>query len=627
MDPIIDLHHFIYRTLWLGIFLSGIWMPVVSAAQTGPGGVGNATNNGLWLRGDAANYLPDEPVSIWLDQSGNGNHVRQTNAAQQPIFREGIINEYPMIEFDDVSSAGQNDFLTAPSHPSLDNTAGLTIFTVTQRSNTGSAHSIISKRRNIGDNAAYMVFFFTGNYLNVDIVDNNNRFTSNPFGTGVFQNRIWTARYDGTAGSTVRSRIYLGENLVITWPENDSSIPAYDSPLVIGSTHVGDIRSFGGHMAEIILYGKAVNDAERIIVNNYLSAKYSILLASNDAYVMDEPVNGNFDHEVAGIGRINAANQHLDAQGTGLVRILNASNLGDNEFLIWGHDNGIAEAVEFIDVPPSVEARFQRIWRVSERSTAGASVDVGAIDLRVDLNGLGTIDHDDLVLLVDTDNDGLFEDEMPITGALDLGGDIYEFASVTALVDFSRFTFGTTNAAFTPLPVDLIRWEGTCQDGKTVLQWETATEKENDFFSIERSTDAKNWVSVVRVEGAGNSEVRLEYEFHGVESISGISYFRLKQTDRDGTFTYSPVISINCPQASKFSLTLAPNPSNGIFKINLSQAGSEIHIFDTIGKTIFYQQVETQETFIDLSGFPSGIYFLQAWNGREMVGKKVVVER
>ncbi|MCH6235255.1 T9SS type A sorting domain-containing protein [Cognataquiflexum rubidum] len=69
-------------------------------------------------------------------------------------------------------------------------------------------------------------------------------------------------------------------------------------------------------------------------------------------------------------------------------------------------------------------------------------------------------------------------------------------------------------------------------------------------------------------------------------------------------------------------MTVAPNPSNGIFQINLSQAGIEIHIFDSMGKPIFQQQVETQETFIDLSGFPFGIYFLKAWNGREVVGER-----
>lgn len=87
------------------------------------------------------------------------------------------------------------------------------------------------------------------------------------------------------------------------------------------------------------------------------------------------------------------------------------------------------------------------------------------------------------------------------------------------------------------------------------------------------------------------------------------------------------VIQLTCQQESKFSLTVFPNISNGICKTNLSQANSEIHIFDAMVKSVHQQQVETQETFIDLSRFPSGIYFLQAWNGRSLVGRRVVVER
>ncbi|MCH6235253.1 T9SS type A sorting domain-containing protein [Cognataquiflexum rubidum] len=602
-------------------------MPIGSPAQTGPGGVGNATNNVLWLRADGSNYADGDQVSIWLDQSGNGNHVEQPNAAQQPIFYSGLMNGYPVIEFDNNFTAGQNDFLRNLNPFNLDGTPGLTIFTVTRRNALGDARVIISKRVNVDDNASYMVFFFNSNFLNVDIVNLDNRFTTGPTGFSNGANWLLSVRYDGTSPIGQRSRVYNGENLVITWTENATSIPTNNSPLVIGATHIGNNRPFGGNMAEIIQYRTAVNVAERIIVNNYLSAKYNIVLGINDVYVMDDPANGNYDHEVAGIGRFDVSNMHLDAQGTGLVRILNASNLGDNEFLMWGHDNGIAQATEFIDVPGIVEARFNRVWRVSERSTAGAAVDVGAIDLRVDLNGLGAIDVDDLVLLVDTDNDGAFQDETAISGAIDLGGDIYQFTGVTALADTRRFTFGTTDAAFTPLPVDLITWEGSCEDGKTVLKWVTAQEKENDFFTIERSLDAKNWVEVVKIDGAGNSEVQLEYEFKGLESIPGTTYFRLKQTDFDGTFAYSKIIRVTCQEESKFSLTVYPNPSNGIFKINLSQAGAEISIFDSTGKPVFHQQVQTQETFIDISDFPSGIYFLQAWNGREVVGKKVVVER
>jgi hypothetical protein len=90
-------------------------------------------------------------------------------------------------------------------------------------------------------------------------------------------------------------------------------------------------ESWNGDIAEVIAYNQAVNSAQRIIVNNYLSAKYNLPLSANNVYTMDDPGSGNYDHEVAGIGRVDANNIHNDAQGSGIVRILNPSDLGNNE--------------------------------------------------------------------------------------------------------------------------------------------------------------------------------------------------------------------------------------------------------------------------------------------------------
>src|SRR5690606_37109170 len=99
-------------------------------------------------------------------------------------------------------------------------------------------------------------------------------------------------------------------------------------------------ESWDGDIAEVIAFNTAVNEAQRIIINNYLSAKYNLPLSEFDFYTMDDVGNGDYDHDVAGIGRVNALNQHTDARGSGIVRILNATNLDDDEFLIWGHDGG-----------------------------------------------------------------------------------------------------------------------------------------------------------------------------------------------------------------------------------------------------------------------------------------------
>ena len=208
------------------------------------------------------------------------------------------------------------------------------------------------------------------------------------------------------------------------------------------ATNNGGLR---GYINEFIVYNFAINQAQTTIVNNYLSAKYGLVLNANDLYTMDNPAFGDFDNEVAGIGRVNASNLHNDAQGSGIIRVLNPTNLDNNEFLIWGHDGGDLSFSNFADSPSSGDfVRLDRVWRVSEVNTSNSSVDVGGIDLRISVSELGTIPVSALNLMVDTDNDGSFADETPISGASDLGGGIYEFSNVTAIADQMRFTLATS---------------------------------------------------------------------------------------------------------------------------------------------------------------------------------------
>src|SRR5690606_33951886 len=103
----------------------------------------------------------------------------------------------------------------------------------------------------------------------------------------------------------------------------------------------------------------------------------------------------------------------------GIVRVYNPTNLGDNEFFMWGHDNGSVTTINTVDVPAGVQGRLQRVWRVSERNTT-TSVTVGNLDVMFDLTDIGPITASDLRLLIDHDGDGSFSD----AGTLAIGGAI-----------------------------------------------------------------------------------------------------------------------------------------------------------------------------------------------------------
>jgi hypothetical protein len=588
-----------------------------SFAQTGPGGVGNSANNAFWIRADlgTSTTTNGSPVSSWQDVSGNGNNISQTTAVQQPVYTASLMNGYPAVLFDNNSTAGQNDYFSGVDDPSLDNTNGLTIFTVVRQTNlAGAARSIIAKRTNVGVNQAYMFFFYTSDRIHTDIVSNDNRFmTPAPaFTTGT--NYILNLHYDGTLAAGSRAKVYAGQTLLVTSTETAATIPDYNSPLIVGATHVGDNRAFGGYISEIIIYREALGLSERILVDNYLSAKYDIALASNNVYTMDTPGNGNYDHDVAGIGRESATDLNTDGQGTGIVRVLNATGLDNNEYMMWGHDNDVLQAINSTDIPAGIDARVERVWRTSMSNKAGTAVDVGAVDMRWDLNGLGAVTASDLRLLVDTDNDGIFADETPIAGASDLGGGIYSFAGVSALSDQRRFTIATINLIQTPLPVELVLFDAKSDDNKTVdVFWQTKSEVNSAFFEVEHSQDGNNWLTIATKDAAGNSSAILDYRIVHQTPGLGANYYRLKQVDLDGAVAYSEIRFVSI---SNLNFTLYPNPSYNSFTISNSVGGfTYFKVFNSIGQLILFEDLkadseQSQRTF-DLEDFPAGIYFVE----------------
>jgi hypothetical protein len=382
-----------------------------------------------------------------------------------------------------------------------------------------------------------------------------------------------------------------------------------DGSYVAGQAHFGDFT-------EVIYYNYNLNFAENVIMSNYLAAKYGQTLTANDLYDEDNPANGNFDFEVAGIGRVNVSTLHDDSQGSAIVRILNPSNLGDNEYMIWGHNGGEQQASNFTDIPVGVDARFERVWRVSEVNSSGTAIDVGAIDMRWDLNSLLPIVTSDLRLLIDEDNDGFFNDETPIAGATHLGGNIYEFAGVTEITNNRRFTLATINRFDTPLPIDLIDFTAQKIGQKSVqLNWTTASEINNALFQIEKSTDNNSWNVISEIAGAGNSSHEKNYATNDLTPSNGLNYYRIKQIDFDGSFTISQTIALDFWN-SENTIRVYPNPTSQLITIAFnSEEVTPIQIFNSAGQEIGLDYLNptyhSKQLLLDFTNFPNGVYFFK----------------
>lgn len=574
-------------------------------SQTGPGGIGNASTLTLWLDIDRGITVTTDGASIalWSDQSGNGNDALQTVVSNQPTYRTGVVNGKSSLRFD-----GSDDWMGITMNANETNVTKFIVFKT--RGGDGSG-SIIATSTPVSASAGShdRQFGLLGNKVanrlwSVQTVSSSTDFNDN-------SSHILNVNY----GASLSGQEIYADGLFQISGNKPSSDFNWDEGLVIGG------HNYWGYLncdlMEIIEYSSIANTAQRIIIENYLAAKYNVSLSANDIYRQDNPGRGNYDHEVAGIGRIDASNIQDDSKGTGIVQILNPSGLGNNEFLIWGHDGGVQQATNTIDVPSGVEARFDRVWRVNEVDLSGSSVNVGAIDMRFDLSGLGPITASDLVLLVDTNNDGVFSDETPITGASSLGSGIYEFSSVTPIRNNRRFTIGTISVSTTPLPIELNYFSAKpIRNSLVAFNWQTATEINNDYFTIERSENGDFWEELHDVDGAGNSIQLIDYESVDYEPYSGISYYRLKQTDFNGLASYSGIRTVNLDRLIKNTLEVYPNPTiSDITIIGEESELDEIKIYNSLGEDVT-KLVEVKENTLrfkrlDLSQLSSGMYYVK----------------
>lgn len=168
-----------------------------------------------------------------------------------------------------------------------------------------------------------------------------------------------------------------------------------------------------------------------------------------------------------------------------------------------------------------------------------------------------------------------------------------------------------------PLPIELISFNvvAICPTS-VMLNWATSSEVNNDYYCLERSIDGTTWECFEQINGQGHSFDIHYYSIMDNHPFPGTSYYRLKQIDFDGKFTYSEIRTTNFNTCNIPVLHIYPNPVYD--QLNLS--GSEIELFEiriynTLGKLVYLQinpdKLKNATLSIDLSFMPVGDYFIQ----------------
>jgi hypothetical protein len=170
------------------------------------------------------------------------------------------------------------------------------------------------------------------------------------------------------------------------------------------------------------------------------------------------------------------------------------------------------------------------------------------------------------------------------------------------------------------LPVELVNFKGEAKDGYVDLAWSTATERNSSHFEIERSADASAFEKVGSVNSKavnGNSNALINYSATDDLPVGKIIYYRLKQVDRDNTFDYSGIISINYIKAKNLKFIVYPNPNKGEFTADISGLENNhevtINMKDEKGRVVYTSSFYMQEQSSRLNIVPetklaNGIY-------------------
>ena len=168
------------------------------------------------------------------------------------------------------------------------------------------------------------------------------------------------------------------------------------------------------------------------------------------------------------------------------------------------------------------------------------------------------------------------------------------------------------------LGVTLAEFSASCLENVFTFNWTTASEENNDYFTLEASTDGTQFDPIATIQGAGNSTNLKNYKHTYYRSDDDLQYFRLVQTDFDGTRTEFPALSVEC-EFNDDIVNIYPNPTDGHFTIELhllKQAEyTDVKIRDLSGKLVMhFDKLPTSQSnllFIDSSSLASSMYFVE----------------
>lgn len=412
-----------------------------------------------------------------------------------------------------------------------------------------------------------------------------------------------TVEFNGTSQQSYSSNGVILLNMVVN---NSAGLSLLDDCNLLGKLTLNNgVISTNGNVLRLISPHSA--DIEGGTSSSFVNGiiRKSLFPAGVQTYVFP-------------VGRGTASTDYLPAE-------IVTNNLSGPSYLDVSVGTIIEEADNNTDLrltstqngTPIVNVHEDAAWTITPNTQPTS----GSYDLKLWINNVAGLEDNKFTILSRPDGSNDYAEWVSYDATTTIPGHDQPGRTVAdgyaikyGLTSFSQKATGSGNSN---LPISLLEFYASEQEEEVLLEWATVSEINNDFFSIERSANGKNFETILEIEGAGTSNEKIEYRARDHSPLPGISYYRLKQTDFDGNFSHSKIVAINFSDKNKVSIW--PNPAhNTIYlPINISQNTDYLSVYEVTIKNAKGQLVCSEEftttsnvRAIDISHLDNGVYFL-----------------
>jgi len=369
-----------------------------------------------------------------------------------------------------------------------------------------------------------------------------------------------------------------------------------------------------------------INGTRRIL-NNNLEIKSLLSILNNSVLVTGRSTDTNRNNNVTLTGGTNGAPARLDERlGGYLLGSVSASNNANATNTTYNFGGiGLTLTSNTLNTPGLVSVRritgqtynsvdgkksVSRQYEVNSGNNTNLSVEL-QFNYYDNTNGfpseLNSATESMLSFFKASKLDGPYEKIVTPASAANPGGNVVVVNGLTTLTGFYTLSDGNQ-----PLPVELASFTGQYANNSVLLNWTTASEKNNKGFGVERRVgEGSNWQPVAFV--AGKSANGAAYKYVDVAAPQGTVYYRLRQEDNDGTTAYSPVVAVVVAgQVGGATLALSPVPTADVLTISGFGDGKHTaEVYDLRGRRVLTQEISDAQSTLQVSALPSGVYLVR----------------